>query len=218
MDGNPYLSAHENPAPALEPLSTTHSEVVDDTEAAIQEGFNAVFASALRPAMTRLGAYGMPHRADFVTMERFIKAAGLAMDRRTSGEAYMGELFRAWVARNPKRGLWFLRTYLRLLYPGVASVAQLWCTNAATYPASCTTVESAGAFLTSPVRVSLSAAAGTLTGGDIARIRGVATSVIPARMVLEIWTVIGEEARATLNLGAAGDGVQILTINGYAST
>ena len=217
MDGNKYLSVPENAAPALEPITSAYSEVVDETEAAIQEGFNDVFQATLRPALTRLGFYGIPHRADFATMERFIKAAGLAMDRRTSGEAYMGELFRAWVARNPKRGLWFLRTYLRLLYPGVATVAQLWCTNAATYPASCTTVETAGAFLTSRVRVSLSAAAGAMTGGDIARIRSVAMSVVPARMVLEIWTVIGEEARATMSLGAAGDGVQILTINGYAS-
>ncbi len=46
----------------------------------------------------------------------------------------MRYLFKAWRARNPKRGFHFLRTYLQLLWPDGWGVAQLWQLKNKPYP------------------------------------------------------------------------------------
>ena len=46
----------------------------------------------------------------------------------------MRYLYRAWRARNPKRGLHFLRTYLQLLWPDGNSCEQLWQPKHLPYP------------------------------------------------------------------------------------
>lgn len=182
------LSAPTIIPPALGPLANSHE--ADQVEADLKAAIRQVFEGMLRPKITQINTYGMAHLGAFETLERAVKADGLAMDRRPAGEVFMRELYRAWRARNPRRGTAFLRYYLRMLYPGTATVDQLWMNPAGTYPIGASPTPGSGWFLTSRVRVALSGAA-SLSEADVIRIRSVALSVLPARLVLDMYVVLG---------------------------
>jgi hypothetical protein len=200
--------------PALGPLAA--SAEADQIEADMKAAFLEVFAAMLRPAITRINTYGMAHRGDFETVERFVKADGLALDRRTDREAFMRELYRGWRAHNPRRGLMFLRHYLQLLYPGASTVDQLWHHPTAPYPVNSSIVETVGWFLTSRIRVGL-------TGGDalsdveVKRLRGIFLSIIPARLVLEMYVLLGGGFTAGVGCYGAFTGAQRLALTGTAA-
>lgn len=166
--------------PSLDPLRASHE--ADDYEAELKDIFIEVFEAMLRPAERRLNSYGAPHRGAFSVVERAVKAEGLAMERATSAEAYMAELYRAWRARNPKRGTAFLKHYLQLLWPNQWSIAQLWQDPTKPYPAATSEVEQPGWFLTSRIRVNLD----TADVADYSRLIGSFRAVIPARFVLDM--------------------------------
>ena len=139
--------------PALEPLSQSYT--ADDVEADLQAAFLEVFASTLRTAERRINSYGIPHRGDLLTVERFVKAEGLALERNNDREAYMRELYRGWRARNPKRGTAFLEFYLQLLWPGQWTLTQMWHTPSDTYPRGASSTPGAGRILTSRLNLGL---------------------------------------------------------------
>lgn len=183
----------------LAPLIASHEGT--DIEADVKAAFVAVFGRTIADTITRINTYGIPHRADFETLERFVKANGLVMARRSDRTEFMREIFRGWLARNPRRGLMFLRWYLRLLYPGTATVNQLWFNPANPYPVGCSAIESAGWMLTSRVRVTLSALAGASTA-ELAQLRILFMSVLPARMVLEMITALAPAQDVTMGIAA----------------
>ena len=164
--------------PRLNPLAQSHE--ADDLEAQLQSAFIDVFEATLRAAERRVNSYGTPHRGSFETIERFVKADGLAIERKTDKEPFMAELFRGWRAQNPRRGTAFLRYYLQLLWPGQWTLAQLWQDPGRTYPAGGMLGEQPGWFLTSRLQL-------TLDMEDpiaLASLLGSFKSVLPARMVL----------------------------------
>jgi len=205
-----YLLPPPNIPPALEPITVENSAVADDVESDLQQAVIAVFEATLRPALQQLNVYGAPHRADFDTLERFIKAAGLALDRRPGEEAYMRELFRAWVARNPRRGLAYLKLALSLLYDGIHTVDQLWQDPARPYPGGASPVPGPTKWLTSRVRVTLDAAAG-LTPAELYRARSIMMSVVPARIVLELSVDLGDQVESQVGIAAASGAEQYFT-------
>jgi hypothetical protein len=146
----------------------------------------------------------MPHRGDFETVERFVKADGLALERQPALVPYMRELFRGWRARNPKRGLHFLRFYLQLLWPGQWTLVQLWQRPGLQYPFGASETFSEGSFLTSRVRLNL-VLVGDNNGTELGRLAGSFRSVLPARIVLEVATAIAAEATVRVALVAEGD-------------
>lgn len=177
--------------PELDPLKQSHE--ANDVEADLKAAFIEVFEDMLRPVERRINSYGMPHRGDFQTVERFVKAEGLAMDRSTNGEAYMRELYRAWRAHNPRRGTAFMRHYLQLIYPASTSVSQLWMPpSGGSYPDDALpTPGGSGWFLTSRVRVTLDGSEITVSEAEFNLIQSVLLAVLPARMVLELYILAG---------------------------
>lgn len=163
--------------PKLEPLARSHE--ADDIETDLKAIFVEVFESMLRAAERRINTYGIPHRGTFQTVERFTKAAGLAMERRTAREVYMAELFRAWLARNPRRGTKFLRHYLQLLWPNQWTLVQLWQDPGQTYPTGAGG-ESPGRFLTSRLSLSLEID----DQGELNNMLGSFRAALPAKFVL----------------------------------
>lgn len=163
--------------PRLNPLA--RSAEYDDLEAQLQSAFIEVFEAMLRAAERRVNSYGAPHRGTFATIERFVKADGLAIERKTDKEPFMAELFRAWRAQNPRRGTAFLRFYLQLLWPGQWTLVQLWQNPGQTYPVNASG-ERAGWFLTSRVRLSLEIE----DQGELNNLLASFRAVLPARFVL----------------------------------
>lgn len=117
--------------PTLAPLRA--SAQYDETEDQIKQLTLEIFSEYFRAYERDINAYGAPHLGSFELVERWIKADGLAMVRTDAQDA-MRYLFKAWRARNPKRGLHFLQTYLQLLWPGRATVDQLWQDKLVNYP------------------------------------------------------------------------------------
>lgn len=185
FEGDPLVFGPAQPPSGLGPLANSHE--ADDFEADVKAAFMQVFEYALRTKLARIERYGMPHRGDFETVERFVKAAGLALERRDNAEPYMRELFRAWVSHNPRRGLHFLRFYLQLLWPRSYTLTQLWHLPGDPYPSGCSEVQTPGSFLTSRVRLFLDIT-GDVDGSALSKLVGSFRAVLPARMVLEVAT------------------------------
>jgi hypothetical protein len=183
----------------LGPLLNSHEANEFETE--IKAAFIQVFEAYLRERISRVDAYGMPHIGDITVLERFVKAAGLALERKSDAEPYMRELYRAWVARNPRRGLQFLRHYLQLLWPGKWSLTQLWQDPSLPYPAGASATYTPGAFLTSRVRLFLDLD-GDLDGTELAKLVGSFRTVLAARFVLEV-----------ANADAFGAGVRVALVS-----
>jgi hypothetical protein len=116
-------------------------------------------------------------------VERAVKAEGLALYRRAD-EGAMRFLFRAWRARNPKRGLHMLRCYLQLLWPNGWSVNQLYQKKTVAYPLDLYNVAEPTRFLTSRVLVGITS--GDATEDEILSAVPALRSVVPARILLDI--------------------------------
>jgi hypothetical protein len=168
---------------SLEPLR--ESAEYDDLEADLKAAFIEVFEAMLRPGLQRVNSYGVPHRGAFPTIERFVKSDGLAMERKTDAEAFMAELYRAWRARNPRRGTAFLRYYLQLLWPGQWTLKQQWQDAALPYPTSLHDTYAPGRFLTSRLRLTL-ALDDDDSGELVSKLSGSFRAVLPARMLLDV--------------------------------
>ena len=198
---SPLVWADTSDADAmLAPLLASHE--ANGIETDMKAAFVKAFYDLISDQATRVNSFGVPHRAVFSVLERFVKADGLVIDQRPGREEHMREVYRAWRARNPKRGLHFLRFYLRLLYPGTASVEQLWQDPAKPYPLGAVPAEAPGYFLTSRVRVSLAAEASP-TVSDMAQLRALFLAVLPARMVLEMFVKIVPDSPVGMLAGAA---------------
>lgn len=182
--------------PALGPLqeSFDYNAVEAELKAAAME----VFEAMIRPRMARINTYGIPWRGDFATVERFVKAEGLALERRTDKEAFMRELYRGWRANNPRRGTAFLRYYLQLLWPGEWVLNQLWHTPADTYPQGASSSQGTGRILTSRLQLGLILSDPSNVEPVVASLR----AVLAARFVLEL-TVLQRIGTGTIRMAAA---------------
>ncbi len=189
--------------PALDPLAESPSP--DQIEEDLNDAFIEVFEAMLRQAERRINAYGTPHRGSFQVIERFVKADGLAMERRSAAEAFMAHLFRAWRAGNPRRGTQFLRFYLQLLWPGQWSLVQLWHEPAATYPEGLVDSPGPGRWLTSRVRLDLEIDQDD--GDELTKLAGSFRSVLPARLLLDM-SILTRAAANDLRLASAGFDVE----------
>jgi hypothetical protein len=108
--------------PSLAPLQRSHD--ANTLEAELKQLVLFLFETHLRDAERELNVYGVPHLGSLSLIERHVKREGLALIR--TEEQAMRYLYKAWRARNPKRGLHFLRMYLQLLWPNGWIVEQLW--------------------------------------------------------------------------------------------
>lgn len=119
-------------APDLQPLR--NSVEYDQLESELKEVFLAVFENYIRPYERQVNLTGMPHLGDTTLIERTLKADGLAIIRRDDTRSAF--LLKAARARNPRRGMIFLKQYLQSVWPGVWKVEPLWhpVATSAAYP------------------------------------------------------------------------------------
>lgn len=165
------------------PLRRSHE--ADDAEAAIKSIFIEVFNELLREKFERVNLYGISHRADDVTVERFSKQDGIAI-YRANAEAFLRELYRGWKGSNPRRGLGFLKFYLQLIFPNQWECHQMWQLTLGTYPYALSETEVPGAsYLTSRVSVSIDSPSVSETI-LLQKITPALRSVIAAKFVLLI--------------------------------
>lgn len=168
-------------APDLAPLRASHE--ANDVETELKALFMLMLDAFLRPGERQVNTIGTPHLGPFTQVERAVKSEGLALFRR-SDENAMRFLFRAWRARNPKRGLHMLRTYLQLLWPNDWSVSQLHQAKNKPYPLDLYNVEGPDRYRTSRVLVGI--ASGDASEEEVLGVIPALRSVVPARILLDI--------------------------------
>lgn len=164
----------------LAPLRASHK--ADDLEDELNALDKFIFDMNIRPSERTVNTLGTPHIGPFDQVERAVKAEGLALQRR-GGEAAMRYLFRAWRARNPKRGLHMLEAYLQLLWPNGWTCNQQWQDHDAPYP-TLSDVDGGHHYLTSRVKVTISSAVSD--GSDVQAAAPSLRSVLAAKYLLNV--------------------------------
>lgn len=110
--------------PRAEPLR--HSHAATQVEAELKELFGQLF-ERVGPDTFDASVLGAPHLGSFELVRRMMNHDGLVLLQGSREEAATRYLYRAWRSGDvQKRGLHFVRTYLQMLFPGQASVRQLW--------------------------------------------------------------------------------------------
>lgn len=173
--------------PALAPLVNSFEE--SQIESELKAVFLAVFGRMVRERERALNLYGMAHLGGEELVGRSLQQDGLAVVRRDA--ARMRFLLKSWRARNPKRGLLFLRKYLQTVWPNQWQLDQFWhpIASAIEYPAHKKPQgDPETDFLTSRVRVSVTVAVDDGTG--LLAMQKALRSTIAARIVLEIALIV----------------------------
>lgn len=176
---SPLTPASQIPA-ALGPLA--NSNAANELEAAFQDIFLAVFERMLRPSIVAIETQAVAHRANTGVIRQAITADGLAMERHDAEEAHIRQLYRAWRARNPRRGLHFITQYLQLLWPEEWEVTQLWHAPDQPYPQGVSLIAQDGYYLTS--RILVAVAVDDPTGVALLKLKSSFRSVLAARIVI----------------------------------
>lgn len=194
--------------PDLEPLR--RSAEADRVEADLKQLVIDIFNSDFRELERQLNVYGMPHLGSFELIERIVSGDGLRLYRREDVEA-MRYLFKAWRARNPRRGMVFLKTYLQLLWPNEWTCVQLWHRKDATYPTALVRPEDiadpnpeTNHWLTSRVTARISSL--DESGAGISRVADSLRASAAARLllVLELMRLFSNTGADALGVAMAG--------------
>lgn len=181
----------------LAPLRASHE--ANELEAELKALFIEMLNAFIRPGEREVNTSGTPHLGPFSQVERAVKTEGLAL-YRGADESAMRYLFRAWRARNPKRGLHMLRTYLQVLWPGGWTVEQMYQVKADPYPENLWAQPAPDRWRTSRVRVGVESA--DTTGDDVLAAVPALRSVVPARILLEFVMLTRiDDGRAALAAG-----------------
>lgn len=171
-----------NPQGAADLAPLVNSDEADEFEAGLKDLFKLMYDTYIKPSERFINTSGTPHIGPFEQVELAAKSEGLALQRR-GGEAAMRYLFRAWRAKNPKRGLHMLRAYLQVLWPNGWTMTQMWQDFEAAYPTLSVT-DGGNHFLTSRINVQI--AASSSDGSDVQAAASSLRSVLAARFVLNV--------------------------------
>lgn len=191
--------------PSLQPLAASFEE--NDIESELKRVFIIVFERMVRERERALNLYGMAHLGGDELLARNLHGDGLAVIRRDAERVRF--LLKAWRARNPRRGMLFLRTYLQTVWPNEWQIDQFWhpIATALEYPKhKVLQGDPETHFLTSRVRVGVSAEVDDGTG--LLAMQKALRSTLAARLVLEIVLLVNmanaDGTGIALGGGAAG--------------
>ena len=175
---------YDQGAADLAPLRNSHE--ADQLETELKALFMAMFAQYVRPGLDALATVGAPHLGDIDQLERAVKVDGIAL-QRAADEGAMRYLHKAFRARNPKRGLHMLRTYLQVLFGTDGwSLVQQWQDASQPYPTALHDTEAPGRFLTTRIEARVVSTGLARTPELMAQ---AFRSVLPARMLLEVGLI-----------------------------
>jgi hypothetical protein len=186
--------------PSLAPLVASFEE--NQLESELKQVFINVFGNLVRERERALNLYGMAHLGGDELVQRSLLNDGLALIRRDAVQ--MRFLLKAWRARNPERGMLFLRKYLQTVWPNEWRVDQLWHPIATmlNYPNDKTADgDPATHFLTSRIRAGVTVAVDDGTG--LVAMQKALRSALAARLVLEMVLYV-EMANGLRLAGGAG--------------
>jgi hypothetical protein len=173
--------------PDLGPL--VNSAEYDEAEHELKAIFLELFATYLRTSERDLNVYGAAHLGSINLLQKRIQADGLAVFGDDTNAVQW--LYRAWNARNPKRGMIFLKTYLQLLWPDGWTVDQMWQRKGVAYPTQLVARglitdpdPTTNYYLTSRITVSIDDS--SETGVSIPRVAPALQASMAARFLVEI--------------------------------
>lgn len=201
----------------LYPLLTQSEYLQLETE--VKEAFIEVYNSTLGDKIRNLLKYGNPYLiTDDDLIKKFILNEGLGLPRADTDVAYLQFLLKAWKIKNNKRGLFFLKTYLQLLYPNMWEVIQQWQETSKVYPTALVSEEEANKkgtphWLTSRLRINITD--WSETGSDLATYRPIFQNIVGARFLIEVFAVkeFGAKDPATISMGAAAVICQLVELD-----
>lgn len=169
--------------PSLVPLQ--RSFAADDVENDLRNLFIDLFEQMLADKSFDLNVIGVGHLGSLDLVRRLVNFDGLALIDGEREETATRYLYKAWKARNRNgRGLFFLETYLQLLYPNGFAVEQMAQAKSGTYPHQLSPLSRADStkYSTSRIRVALDAYKATWE--NVLKMEPILRSIIPARLVL----------------------------------
>lgn len=173
--------------PDLGPL--VNSAEYDEAEHELKAIFLDLFATYLRTNERDLNVYGAAHLGSINLLQKRIQADGLAVFGDDTNAVQW--LYRAWNARNPKRGMIFLKTYLQLLWPDGWTVDQMWQRKGVAYPTQLVARglitdpdPTTNYYLTSRITVSIDDS--SETGVSVPRVAPALQASLAARFLVEI--------------------------------
>lgn len=177
--------------PELKPLQKSFA--VDPSEEELRDLFIDLFRELLAGDTYDVNVSGAMHLGSYDLVRRAVNADGLVLLQGNRSEPAVRYLYRAWRARNRNgRGMFFLRTYLQLLFPNLCQVAQLWQAIDEPYPLGLASElddnEDGTPFvpdpekywLTSRIEIALDL---SLTTRSITTLTDIFRSILPARLV-----------------------------------
>lgn len=171
---------------ALAPLQASFAQ--SDIEAEIKALTLKLWDEKLAQDAFDANVSGMAHLGSFELVRKSVNRDGLVLmqgDREESATRY---LYRAWKSRNRNgRGIFFLRTYLQMMWPNACEVEQMWQEKAKAYPKALLTTEEvqeqgkqADVYLTSRIDIAISFSAQPHNFRNLLSIIG---ATVPARFV-----------------------------------
>lgn len=177
--------------PELKPLQ--QSFAADAAENDLRNLLIDLFRDMLADQTYDVNVSGAMHLGSFDLVRRAVNADGLSLMQGDRSESAVRYLYRAWRARNRNgRGLFFLKTYLQLLFPNLCQVAQLWQDKSAEYPHGLRSVldynddgthfvpDPSRYWLTSRIEIGLDL---SITTRSITTLTDIFRSIVPARLV-----------------------------------
>lgn len=171
---------------ALAPLQASFAQ--SDIEAEIKALTLKLWDEKLAQDAFDANVSGMAHLGSFELVRKSVNRDGLVLmqgDREESATRY---LYRAWKSRNRNgRGIFFLRTYLQMLWPNACEVEQMWQEKAKAYPKALLTTEEvqeqereADVYLTSRIDIAISFSA---QPHNFRNLLSIISATVPARFV-----------------------------------
>lgn len=171
---------------ALAPLQASFAQ--NNIEAEVQALTLKLWDEKLAQDAFDANVSGMAHLGSFELVRKSVNRDGLVLmqgDREESATRY---LYRAWKSRNRNgRGIFFLRTYLQMLWPNACEVEQMWQEKAKPYPSALLTeyqVQEQGrqrdVYLTSRIDIAISFAA---QPHNFRNLLSIISATVPARFV-----------------------------------
>jgi hypothetical protein len=172
--------------PELKPLANSFS--VDEAEADLTRLFLDLFKNYLATDAFDANVMGAAHLGTLDLVKRMINNDGLVLIEGDREETATRYLYKAWKSRNNQsRGLYFLETYLQMLFPNAVSVYQQAQDKAYPYPTKLIRAQNSDPlthYWTSRIRVVLDASKAAWDQVD--KMHPVLLSIVPARLVLMV--------------------------------
>jgi hypothetical protein len=172
--------------PALTPLANSFS--VDEQEEDLTRLFIDLFKTYLAVEAFDANVLGVAHLGTLDIVKRMINKDGLVLLEGYREETATRYLYKAWKSRNNQsRGLYFLETYLQMLFPNAVSIYQMAQAKGYAYPTKLIRALNSSPdthYWTSRIRVVLDSSKAAWDQVD--KMHPVLLSIVPARIVLVV--------------------------------